>query len=409
MSHKMIVLGALVFQLSACSSSFFGNGVAKPNVKGGQRDQGGNTALNDGSNGSNSNIPSIGVGEFKEGEWHLTFKHLDLAQVGLDEEAMNYGLAKAFNSVSQVSEVIQLPALPGGLSYSVDPNKFGLTSQQQSAVESCSFLKTTQVDGVDFWEADTFMYCILEPRIYYQMMGISRAGNMERATERKFAAQRTSSNHSMVAVVDSPVANGNDRMMERIERPDGGVFWGTGDYLFPRGIASAKQAGTFPAGDQGRAIGAFKAGEFMWEMDNGFIGFALSGFGAQPRYEANRRVASDPGRNDGFVIAGYGCMGCHSTGYNAGEYTSDVGQGSQTADYPSKDAFEALIAKDNARYKSALMKLGYSEKTIYGPDPITAIINHFESRTGTKFREGGAFGAIPGSGGGFGGFGGFGN
>lgn len=344
--------------------------------------------------------PAPGTGEFKEGEWHLTFKHLDTSSIGLDKEGMNFGLAKALNSVSQVGEIVQLEELPEGLSYSVDPKAFGLTSSQQNAVQNCPHLKSTNVEinGAQkpFWEADSFMYCILEPRIYYQFMGVARAGNMEVQTERlHLQTQRADGNHTIVGVVDSEVAHGNPRLMERIERPDGRVYWGTGDYRLPNGIRSAMASGTFPAQNAGR-VGQLKAGEFMWTMDNGMIGFALSGFGAQARYEANINVASDPARDDGLVIAGYGCMNCHTTGYNAGTYTSDVGQGTATAHYASEQEYLALIEKDNAVYIDAMMKMGYSKETVMGTEPVTAIITAFEKRTGTRFVPGDATGALSG-------------
>lgn len=398
MNLKIILTISIAAQLLACSSGFFGDGVNPPNKTSQElKNKSYDSSLSAANSSENSSyIPSIGVGEFKEGEWHLTFKHLNLSDIGLEEEAMNFGLAKAFNSVSQVSEVVQIPALPGGLSYSVDPDKFGLTDAQKRAIESCSELKTTKVDDIDFWEADSFMYCILEPRMYYNLIGITgiaNRGNIELATERKFAAPRSQGNHSIIGVVDSTVANGNNRLIERIERPDGGVYWGTGDYLNPAGLRTAMQSGVFP-GQRRAVFPTLKAGEFMWDMPNGFIGFALSGFAGQARYEARRDVATDQGRDDRYVIAGYGCMSCHATGYNAGEYASNVGRGTPTANYPSKSEFESLIAKDNARYKAAMMKLGYPESVVDGPEPVTAIVTNFEKAAGIRYREAGGTGAL---------------
>ncbi|MFW7377757.1 MAG: hypothetical protein ACOH5I_02970 [Oligoflexus sp.] len=356
------------------------------------------TSTGPGSGGANpgktsNEIDNAELGTLNEGDWHLTFEHLDISTIGLDEQGMSFGLGKALNSVSQVSEVIKVLPIEGSLSYSVDPKKFGFTSAQQQAVENCQHMQTTQVDGREFWQADTFMYCILEPRIYYQMMGIAGAGNIERATEELYLkTERTSQNHTIVGVRTSDVANGNNRLMQRIERPDGGVYWGTGDFLLPNGIARALESGVFPAQNAGR-VAQLKAGEFMWDMDNGFIGYALSGFAAQARYEANINVASDPSRDDGLVIAGYGCMACHATGYNAGIYIP-VGQGDPNASYPSEQEFLALVQSDNERFLNAMRKLGFSDEIIRGPEPITAIIRNFESRTGTEFVEGGATGAL---------------
>lgn len=335
--------------------------------------------------------PSTGA-TFDESNWNLTFRHLDLNTVGLDEEGMNFGLAKALNSISQVSEVVPIEPLEGGLSYSIDPDMFGFSQAQKQATESCQQMRTTQVDGQQFWEADSFMYCVLEPRIYYQMMNIAGAGNMETTTESLYLnTERTADNHQIYGASTSPVANGADRLIERIERPDGGTYWGTGDFLRADSLANALETGVFPAQNAGR-VGQLKAGEFMWEMDNGFIGYALSGFAAQARYEANINVASDQARGDGLVIAGYGCMSCHAKGFNTGQFLQ-VGQGDPNATYPNEEEVAALVERDNKRFLDAMRKLGYSDETLLGPEPITAIVTNFEQRTNTQFVEGGALGA----------------
>ena len=332
------------------------------------------------------------VGTLKPGGWNLTFRHLDPSSIGLTNEGMDFGIAKALNSVSQVAEVRKVPPLEGGLSYSIDPNDFGFTANQKQAIQNCSHLRKTDIDGTSFMEADTFMYCILEPRIYYRLMNIQNAGNMELAVERRYLrTQRSVQNRQVVCVRKSDVANGADRMMERIQRPDGGVFWGTADYLNRANGAAAINSGTFPPSNSNR-VNLLKAGEFMWEMPNGFIGYALSGFGAQARFEANRQVASDPGRNDQYVIAGYGCFACHTSGFNTGNWIP-CGQG-PNATFPDAQGFAQLIQKDNTRFLAAMKKMGTSDEIIQGPEPITAIIKNFESRTGTAFQPAGATGAI---------------
>lgn len=334
-------------------------------------------------------IKKPGTGTLVEGEWHLTFKHLDSPP--LPEEGMNFGLAKALNSVSKVGEVVQLEPLEGGLSYSVDPGDFGLDDRTRGVIESCPQLKSTTIDGREWIEADSFMYCILEPRIYYQLQGIARAGNIELATERLYLkTERSAENRALTCVENSDVANGNDRMMERVERADGTVYYGTADYLRPNNIAETIRTGVYPEAQ--RNVGDLRAGEFMWDMDNGFIGYALSGFGAQARYEANQQVARDQSRDDDFVIAGYGCMNCHDQGYNNGNYIP-CGTGDQ-AQYPDAAAAAALVAKDNERFFAAMQKLGYEDEVLLGDEPITAIIRAFEARTGTQFAPGGATGAL---------------
>ena len=242
-------------------------------------------------------------------------------------------------------------------------------------------------------EADSLMYCILEPRIYYQLMGIAGSSDIESLTEAKYMqTERSKDNHTMFCVEDSDVANGNKRMLERIVRPDGGTYWGTGDYLSPAAIEAAIERGTFPAGSRGANL---KAGEFMWEMPNGFIGFALSGFVSQARLEANTDVASDQGRDDTYVIAGFGCMACHTNGFNAGNYIP-CGTGSPTARYPNEQEFFQIIADDNKRFYNTVKKLGISDETIAGPEPVTAIIVNFEKVTNTRFNAGGAAGGLVG-------------
>lgn len=390
MQGTLVILIALIVSSCSVSSKMGSSSSDKKAANSGAPVAPGDDALNRDSTAET-------IGALPSGRWNLSFRHLDINQIGLSEDGMDFGLAKALNSVSRSSEVVSIQSLAGGLAYSIDPNDFKIPAQLQASVASCPHLRETNIDGQGFWEADSFMYCILEPRIYYQLMGIARAGNMETRTERLFlSTQRAQGNHSIVGVIDSAVANGNDRLMERIEMPDGKVYWGTADYLLPGGIAAAMQSGVFPEQSVSR-VGELKAGEFMWEMDNGFIGFALSGFGAQARYEANINVASDRARDDGLVIAGFGCMSCHSTGFNTGTYTPNVGRGTATADYPSESEFRRLVENDNARYLAAMMKLGYSMETVLGPEPITAIVRNFEKKTATQFVPGDATGALNGN------------
>ena len=340
-------------------------------------------------NDADIEIETPGTGTLVQGEWHLTFRHLNPPP--LEEEAMNFGLAKALNSVSQVSEVIQIEPLEGGLAYSIDPGDFGFNDQLQAAIDSCPHLKKTNLDGQEWIEADSFMYCILEPRIYYQLQGLAKADNIEAATERLYLkTERTPENRSLTCVENSDVANGNSRMLERVQRPDGSVYHGTADFLDPNSIAEAIQTGIYP--EARRAVSDLRAGEFMWDMANGFIGFALSGFGAQAVFEADQQVARDQSRGDNFVIAGYGCMNCHDQGYNNGSY---IPCGTQDeANYPDANAASLLLAGDNQRYFSAMQKLGIEDRVLRGAEPITVIIRAFESRTATAFVPGGATGAL---------------
>ena len=334
----------------------------------------------------------------REGEWHLTFEHLNTKEIGLSDEGMSFGLAKALNSVSRSSEVIPIKQVGTKLTYSIDPKLFFPASKNSfrddpiASINGCSHLKKTKIDGDELIEADSFMYCILEPRIYYRLIGLSFAGNMETAVEAKYLqTQRQQGNHQITCVEKSEVANGASRLMERVERSDGRVFWATADFLNQANLRSALSTGKFPPSTN-RSVGTLKAGEFMFEMENGFIGYALSGFGAQSRLEANRAVASDKARSDRFVIAGFGCMRCHSSGFNAGKYIP-CGNETETASYPNPTEAKNIILEDNSRVFNTMKKLGYSDDIINGPEPVTAIIDHFEQRTGTSFKEGGASGA----------------
>lgn len=334
------------------------------------------------------------TGTLVEGEWHLTFRHLE-GDLPMAEENMNFGLAKALNSVSNSANVVQLEPLEGGLAYSVDPADFGITDGLRAVIDNSEFLRTVEIDGKEWIEADSFMYTILNPRVYYRLTGFSgpaQRGNIERTTERLYMSEaRSKENRHLICVEDSDVANGNRRMMERVGSSNK-AFWGTADYLLPNGIARAINQGVY---EVNRPVTTLRAGEFMYERENGFIGFSLSGFGAQARYEANINVASDRSRDDGFVQVGYGCMNCHGEGYNLGNYIPCGGEG-DSAQYPDQSAAAELIRKDNQRYINAMLKLGYDEDVVRGDEPVTQIVKAFERRTGARFRPGDATGAIAG-------------
>ena len=60
----------------------------------------------------------------------------------------------------------------------------------------------------------------------------------------------------------------------------------------------------------------------------------------------------------------------------------NVRQGTATANYPSEDLFKAQINSDNVVIR-AYDEVGYSVETVEAKEPVTAIIRHFEKRTGT--------------------------
>lgn len=187
----------------------------------------------------------------------------------------------------------------------------------------------------------------------------------------------------------SPISNQKNRLLSRHESDDG-FMWITYDPVDLDGVPERNLL-EFPllAETGGKRVFDFAAGEVIFTLPNGFLGYMLVNNRGIRQNDAPINIVVDtesPVKPAPAIVNAISCHRCHSAGIipsvdqirnaviaNASEFDAiDVELVKALYKGPATNA--ALFANDNKHYKQALEKAGISQGD---PDPLTASTDQF--------------------------------
>jgi hypothetical protein len=240
--------------------------------------------------------------------------------------------------------------------------------------------------------ADNFLNTALSPQIYNKLMRIPANANLfykilgvDRVQQYRDKEVR------FVGFSDSPISNTNRRLI-RYNTSDNGFLWvsnDTDDNDLP-GVLQANLFGFPLSPDTGGSVQfAHRAEEWIFELENGLIGFALYDFPNQLRQElAPVTIVRQNGPFDAEISNGRDCMRCHNKILAKQDQVRESSiQGDFAFDdlqrikdfYQPQGVNNALFAKDNAEFSKALASLDID---VNGDDPVNALTDRHRQNFG---------------------------
>jgi hypothetical protein len=315
---------------------------------------------------------------------------------------------KMVNSVSRVESIKKITTVDSkNTIFRIDLEAFGLTKADwKTIVDADRFkIKDLTTDGKlisdlttsdqPWLHIDNFINTALSPRVYNKIMRIPvRAKDLYEELGVDRQAQHDTKSVRYLGFTGSPISNTN-RRLRRYETQinDNGFLWvtnDTDDNDLPETIES--NVFEFPFSDEtgGFDIFQYRAEEWIWQLDNGMLGFALFDFPDQLRQEiAPVTVVRQTSPFDAEISVGRDCFRCHQTLIPAIDQVRFAA--SQNGDFSAIDIDRiedfympagvnvALFGRDNSNYSKSLTQLGISQ---IDDDPINKLVDMHRSDYG---------------------------
>ncbi len=305
---------------------------------------------------------------------------------------------KSTNSISTERELYPVIEVAPGL-WRIDIEELGLEAADWTAIEDASQLQFESFTG-----AGTALKAATQSRlpwmfiqdfndvalrngpIYYQLTKApATLQELKAKLEVDFADDLADFSAALVGFNGSPLSPAANRLMSRHDSEEG-FFWATYD---TGPIISAEQdlsRNPLLPEAGGQANLQFAAGEQLYSLPNGLMASYLSDAQGVRLNFADPNVVHDftANPNSPIIRNAISCFRCHSGGLLVAkdQVRASLASGQVAAAdaqralalYKPQREIDALFAKDNKRFKSAMDDLGLD---VAAPDPISRVSDRF--------------------------------
>lgn len=299
-----------------------------------------------------------------------------------ERSTLAQALTKLVNSLSWHPRLTRPTPLADGLVYRIDLRDYRWTARQWERLAA----RYPYADPGDtlILRADWFVATASRPPAYHDLLTLP---STERGLERLLQLEVATNLEEQTAVRAGFNGSGVARANRVLERHDAahGAYWRSYDF---DGNTGRQNVFEHPLGPQPGPAGFKHAGgEIIFHLPNGLQAYLLVDGNGGRVDKAPGDIVSDPKRPDRLVENGLSCIGCHVTGIlpkddqirdhvrkNPRAFASEL-QADVLALYAPAKRMQALVKEDNARFSTALHKLGIAAAE---PEPVSAVVLRYE-------------------------------
>lgn len=334
---------------------------------------------------------------------YFTLANVHNAGVPADElHRHRAGLAKLLNSLSWQRRIVPPIAIDANeIILRVDLRDYGWNSKtwdnlvkdypfgiltETSEEKAIADMTKTKLAAV---RADWFVFAASQPPLYHDILSLPKSQpDLEKVLQLDTTEAIRVGRISRAAFNASGVANHN-RVVQRTDSAYG-AFWVSFDF---KSSVGAQNIFDRPLGP-GKADKEFlhDAGEIIFNLPNGLQAYFLVDGSGKRIDRATTDLVTDPVQKDKVVVNGVSCMSCHAGGIipardqvrahvsdNSSSF-SDSEKDAILSLYPGQERFQALVAEDSKRFRTAVnLAIGApSDSPLPTVEPITAVACRFE-------------------------------
>jgi mono/diheme cytochrome c family protein len=311
-------------------------------------------------------------------------------------DTASLALGKLLNSLSWHPR-LALPVSLGDSIYRIDLRHFKWASSTwerlvreypyKTALTSPDSKQIAQWTGTELpaIRADWFVATASRPPLYHDLLQLpSTDRGLERLLQVEVLQNLQDESALRAGFNDSGVSK-NNRIIERHDAVYG-AYWRSYDFSDNKARQSVFEHPLGPT--SGETSFKHAGGEMIFHLPNGLHGYLIVDGQGRRLDKAPVEIVSDPQRPDQRVETGLSCMSCHARGIlpRADQVRLHVLKNrwafdpavldSALALYPPTETMQKLVDEDNARYGSAITKLGLALDV---DDPVNVVTRRFEA------------------------------
>lgn len=328
-----------------------------------------------------------------------------------DEQLEYYRTAvnKLLNSLSWKPEITTATAIdPARVIFRVDLGAYGIATDLWHRMAGAYPYRVERdtpsgkeaqklLGDLHVMRADYFAFISAQPPYYHILLGLPGV-NLKRCADVELETRLGVAYHRDVKSTDtvragfqkSGVSQGN-RLIERIQRPNGDYYWKSYDFNTARqndrgGDLFRHPLGPINAGltqDQGLVFSP-DGGEIIFSLPNGLQAYMLIDALGVRLDEAPVRVVTDKSRKDSRIINGISCMQCHKDGMFSNGVVDQMLASTKNLKLAPRDhatmtrmhdqkKLERYFAQDSGRFMAAVVKCGPAGKE----EPVSLLYFHY--------------------------------